>query len=57
MAVGLARRHQLLEMRELADVHFLGQVAANRVFQRFAGLQITAREREGAGEWGLPALP
>jgi len=32
-------------------------VAANRVFERFAGLQITARERERAGERGLPALP
>ena len=57
MALGIAARLELLEMRELANVDLPGQVPADRLLERLTGIEIAAREGPVSGERLLGALP
>ena len=57
MAVGLAPRLELLQVRELLHVHLRGQMAANRVLERLARVEVAARKRPGAAERIARPLP
>jgi hypothetical protein len=50
VAPGIAERLDLLEVRELADIHLRGEMAPDRVLQRFVGAEPPARERPRAEE-------
>ena len=53
----VAPRLELLEMRELADIHLRGEVAADRALERLPGLEVAARERPTALERLARPLP
>jgi hypothetical protein len=55
--LGDAARLELLEVRHLAQVDLLGEVAADRRLQRLAGVEAPARQRPRAGERLPRALP
>ena len=57
IAVGVAVRRELLEVRHLADVDLGGEMAADRLLERLAGGEDSARERPGAAERLARALP
>ena len=56
-ALRFAQRLQLLEVRELADVHLRGEVAADRLLKRLVRLEVAAGQRPAACERLLRALP
>ena len=56
-AVGLAARLELLQVRELLHVDLCGQVAADGVLERLAGIEVAAGERPGAAERIAGPLP
>src|SRR5581483_7870957 len=49
VALRVAQRLELLEVRELADVDLRGEVAADRGLERLGGAELAARERPAAG--------
>jgi hypothetical protein len=57
MAIGIAARLELLEMRELADVDLSCQVPADRLLECLAGIEVAAREGPVPRERLLRALP
>jgi hypothetical protein len=57
MPQGIAPGLQLLEVRELTDVHLPGEVPADRLLERLAGVEVSAREGPVARERLLCALP
>src|SRR5471030_2866940 len=57
IALGVAARLELLEMGELLDVDLGGEMTPDRLLERLAGLELTARERPGSGEGLEGALP
>src|SRR3954471_16291669 len=57
VAARVAERLELLEVGELADVDLLRQVAADRLLERVARLEVAARERPRAEERLARPLP
>src|SRR5947207_182671 len=57
VALRAAECLELLEVRELSDVHFDREVAPDRLLQRLARLQVAAREGPGAEEGLAGSLP
>ena len=57
VALGLAARLELLEVRERADVDLRGEVPADRLLQRLVALEIAAGERPRGRERLARALP
>src|SRR5207247_5820744 len=57
VASRIAERHELLQVRELAHVDLDRKVAADRLLQCLAGLEVAAREGPGAEEWLACPLP
>jgi len=57
VAARVAQRRQLLEVCELADVDLLGEMAADRLLERLAPLEVAARKRPGSEERLTRALP
>ena len=57
VTTGVAKRLELLEVREPADVDLAREVLAERVLEGLAGLEVAAREGPVAGERGLGPLP
>jgi hypothetical protein len=55
--VGFTARLQLLDVRDLADVDFLGEVAADGVLERLAFAEVAAREGPSVREGLAGALP
>src|SRR5262249_42250637 len=57
MAAGPAQRRELLEVSDLADVHLLGELPADRLLERLARREVAARERPLARVWGPGPFP
>ena len=54
---GIAPRLQLLEVRDLPDVHLVGQMPAHRLLQGLVRLEDAARQRPHPGVRVAGALP
>src|ERR671937_2379738 len=57
VAVRIAERLELLQVRGLANVDLRGQVLPDRLLERLAGCQVAAGQRPGAEERLLRPLP
>ena len=57
VAIGVAERDQLLQVRQLSDVDLRGQVAPDRVLERLAVIQVAAGQGPRSEEWLPCTLP